>query len=191
VRPWLPLVLLLSACPSSTPSDDDDSAVEEPTPAPRVEHWLQGTSQYTSPAGQAAPAQPTLIHRTLDPEESSLLEDVYQRNEAGGVDHFEIVGVVDPLAGTWTFSFFDGYGTFEGEGTLLGEPWAWTSWSSRSEYVDGPYVGSYVLSEDRLTDDGLEADKQIFSPDDHAEGTVAERLLFVSEGDWQAAVDAL
>ncbi len=196
MRPWFliaPLLFLLG-CPTAGPSGDDDDSAAEPTPTPapeRVDQFLDGTSVFTFTNGQQAPAAPVLIHRVLDPADNSLTEDVYQVDEAGDVGHFEVVGVVDAAAGTWTFGFFDGYGNFEGEGTLVGEAWAWDAWSSRSAYVDGPYVGSYVLSDDRIVDGVLEVEKQIFSPDDHAEGTVQERLDLVTQAEWDAALKDL
>lgn len=189
----LPLIVLfLVGCAAPTSGDDDDSA-EEPTPAPTPVHQhFEGTSVYTAPNGTATPAAGVLIHRVLDPNDGSLIEDVYQQDNVGDWDHFTIEGTIDPAAETYTFSFFDGYGTFEGTGTMdAGEAWAWTAWSTRSEYVDGPYVGSYVLSQDTLDDEGLEATKRIFSPDDHAEGDVLEVLAWTDPEAWQAAVDAI
>jgi hypothetical protein len=137
------------------------------------------------------PAAPVLLHRALDPADNSLVEIIYQPDDTGQVDRFEVLGVIDPDASTWTFSFHDGYGTFEGSGTLFGEAWLWDSWESRSEYVDGPYIGSYVVSEDRLTDTGLEADKAIWSPDDHHEADIVERLGFVTAQEWETAVEKM
>ena len=185
------LLTLLTACPSaSTSSDDDDSAAVDEGPI-RVDQYLQGTSQITFGEGQPMPASPVLLHRALDPADNSLVEIIYQPNETGEVDRFEVTGVIDAEASTWTFSFYDGYGTFEGSGTLFGEAWLWDSWESRSEYVDGPYVGSYVLSEDRMTETGLEADKQIWSPDDHHEADIVERLDLITAEEWDTAVEKM
>ncbi len=184
------LSALLVACPTVMTVDDDDSAAE-PTPEP-AEQYLGGTSVFTLPNGQETPPARVLIHRTLDPSEGSLVEDVYQQSDPTTWDHYVIEGTIDPDTGEYTFSFFDGYGTFEGTGTMTaGETWAWTAWNSRSVYVDGPYVGSYVLSQDTLDEAGLEANKQVFSPDDHAEGSVYELLEWTEAEAWQAEVDGI
>ncbi len=120
-----------------------------------------------------------------------ITEDVWQLEANDAQSHYLLQGDLDVAAGTYTFAFTDDYGTFEGRGTLEGEPWVWPRWSSRSTYIDGPYVGSYVLSEDQLTASGMRADKQVFSPDDHAEGTIVEVLDTVDAESWQTAVDGL
>ncbi len=185
---WLLWALLLSGLGAGCPTEP---VPDPPAPQP-VHQYLAGTSQYTGPTGQEAPAARVLIHRVLDPTDDTLLEDVHQQASATTWDHYEVNGDIEPDTGAFTLAFFDGYGTFEGVGTLTaGAPWAWTAWESRSEYVDGPYVGSYVLSEDTLDDDGLRAVKQIFSPDDHAEGSVLELLEWTDAAAWQAEVDAI
>lgn len=185
------LVAPLAGCPPTDPEPSDDDDATEAPPEP-VHQYLAGTSIYTAPNGTTAPTARVLIHRVLDPNAGSLLEDVYQQSSPTTWDYFELLGTIDADAGEYTFGFFDGYGTFEGTGTFTeGEAWDWTAWDSRSVYVDGPYVGSYVISVDTLDDEGLEANKEVFSPDDHAEGSIQELLAWTDAEAWQAEVDAI
>jgi hypothetical protein len=148
-------LLPLIACTGAAPLDD--TAGQTDPVEPTVQHF-EGQSQYYGPGGAAlgAPSE-VLLRRTVTPADASLEEVVYTRDGAE-VSIYTLLWDIDPAAGTWTFSFADAYGTFEGSGTFLGgETWAWNVWESVSTYVDGPYAGSYVTSADTVDAEGLVA----------------------------------
>jgi hypothetical protein len=178
------ILLLLFACTAPDDAGDTAAADTGDSLAPIVQ-YLHGAGQYSDTSGtpRGDPSE-VLLRRTIDPADGSL-EELVVTVDGTDVETYTLLGTIDPDAGTWTFSFTDAYGTFDGEGTFLaGDTWAWTQWTSTSTYVDGPYAGSYVVSEDTLDDAGLVANKAVYAPDDAAEGTIVETLDLVSQADW-------
>lgn len=163
-----------------------DGGIEDITP--RID-YLIGSSQYYDTSGTPrGPSSETWLRRTLDPAARTLEERVFTR-DAGEVASFTLNGLVDPDAGTWTFSFSDDFGTIEGEGAFLeGETWDWTAWESDSAYIDGDYMGLRITSNDSINETELVAHKSLIDPAGEPMGTVEEVLQRVDAATWDAAV---
>jgi hypothetical protein len=184
----LTLLCAASACvpgePEPDPSDD---------PLPDETRWYIGVSETSFPGVPGGLEEEVLIRRTVSPEHGTLVESVISEGGTSTPARFEIEGTVTvgESESSWTFGFSDASGDFEGEGTLHGEAWAWDSWESTTTYVTGPYVGSYVESEDERTDDGIVASKRVYSPEDHFEASIDEVLERVDEAAWDARAEEL
>lgn len=97
----------------------------------------------------------TLARRTVDPVARQIVEDVrHDDGGAHGANSFHVVMTVDGDHFTMT----EASNAFHGSGTLVGDPWRWTSWFSTSEI---PNTGISVDSDDELTETGMTATKQI------------------------------
>jgi hypothetical protein len=96
----------------------------------------------------------TIARRTVDPAAKQITEDV-SHDDAGahGAKSFHVVMDVDGDH----FTLKETGGAFTGTGTLTGEPWQWTAWSSVSQVAGGVEVES----DDELTPTGIKATKQI------------------------------
>jgi hypothetical protein len=97
----------------------------------------------------------TIARRTVDPVAKQIIEDV-SHDDAGahGAKSFHVVMSVDGDH----FAMTEAGGAFTGTGTLVGEPWQWTSWTSISQIPDSPIT---VESHDEITPTGMKATKQI------------------------------
>jgi hypothetical protein len=103
----------------------------------------------------------TIARRVVDPAAHQIREDVSRDDKAAhGAHSFHVVMDVDGDH----FSMKEIGGAFAGSGTLTGEAWKWTAWSSTSEI---PNTGITVDSDDELTAKGMKATKQI-----HKDGKV-------------------
>ena len=85
------------------------------------------------------------------------------------------------------FTLSERSGAFAGSGTLAGEPWHWTSWSSTSQIAK---EGIEVESDDELTPVGLKATKQIRMAG-KVLATTTEELATFDCADWDKVVAAL
>jgi len=96
----------------------------------------------------------TIARRIVDPAARQITEDV-SHDDAGahGAKSFHVVMDVDGDH----FTMKETGGAFTGTGTLSGEPWQWTAWSSVSQIAGG----IEVESDDELTPTGMKATKQI------------------------------
>ncbi|MEO7732992.1 MAG: hypothetical protein ABIY55_18665 [Kofleriaceae bacterium] len=142
----------------------------------------QGTS---SGAGQHAR---TIARRSVDPNAREIVEDVVHDDPSGrGVKSFHVVMKVDGARFTMT----EASGGFTGTGTLVGEPWRWTSWTSTSQLAQPGTQGAAqarieVESHDELTARGMLAHKQIRKDGTGIATTVDELTTFDCAG-WDAA----
>ena len=126
----------------------------------------------------------TIARRTVDPAAHQIIEDVHRDDaSAHGAKHFHVVMEVSGDQ----FTMKETGGAFTGTGTLAGEPWRWTSWSSTSQI---PHTGIEVESEDELTDKGMTATKQI-RKDGKVIATTTEVLRTFPCATWDQAVAAL
>jgi hypothetical protein len=159
----------------------------------------------THPRGPTAPAAPlpaasttcyagtstgmgqtarTIARRTVDPAAKQITEDVsHDDGGAHGAKSFHVVMAVEGDRFTMT----EASNAFHGAGTLVGEPWRWTSWSSTSEI---PNTGITVSSDDELTDTGMTATKRIMR-DGKELATTRDVLTTFDCADWDKAVAAL
>ena len=126
----------------------------------------------------------TVARRTVDPAARQIVEDV--RHDDGGAHGAKSFHVVMTVEGDH-FTMTEAGNAFRGSGTLVGEPWRWTSWSSTAEI---PNAGITVSSEDELTDRGMVATKQI-KRDGKVLGTSKDELKAFDCATWDAAVAEL
>jgi hypothetical protein len=178
LTPTLPLLpvsfvlTLLGCAPTTVAADDDDST---PEPVREVAYYL-GTQTLTFTGGGDPVTEEVLLRRVVD-EAQGWVDEAVARAEG------EPLHIRQDVEGdAFTFEFDDAWGTFSGHGEYTeGDPWHWTRWWSDSEYIDGPYVGSSVHSEDERRDDGHHADKVVRSPEGAEEATISEDLALVTE----------
>jgi hypothetical protein len=154
-----------------------------------------------APVERAAPAAPTTVcyagvssagdhkvrtiaRRTVDPAARQIVEDVsHDETGTSGTRRFHVVMNVDGDHFTMT----EAGGAFTGTGTLAGEPWRWTSWTSISQV---PGAGVEVESHDELTPTGIQATKQI-RKDGKVVTTAVEQLAAFDCAEWDVAEAAL
>jgi|GEM_PF-3507161 len=122
----------------------------------------------------------TLARRTVDPNAGQIIEDVVHDDpSARGVKSFHVVMTIDGAR----FTLSEGSGGFTGTGTLVGEPWKWTSWTSTSQLAS---AGLEVESHDELTARGMIAHKQI-RHDGAVVATIVDELTTFDCAGWDAA----
>ena len=126
----------------------------------------------------------TIARRTVDPAARQITEDV-SHDDAGshGARSFHVVMAV---VGDH-FTMTETGGAFRGTGTLVGDPWRWTSWTSTSEI---PKAGITVESDDEVTPTALKATKQI-KKDGKLLATTTEELASFDCADWDKVKAAL
>ena len=126
----------------------------------------------------------TIARRTIDPAAGRIIEDV-SHDDAGahGARSFHVVMMVQGDR----FTMEEAGGAFTGSGTLVGEPWRWTSWSSSSRIAK---ANIDVESDDELTPIGMKATKQI-RKDGKVLATTTEELATFDCAEWDKHVAAL
>lgn len=158
-------------------------------------------SPLVAPTDRAAPAAPTTVcyagvssagdhkartiaRRTVDPAARQIVEDVsHSEPGADGTKSFHVVMDVDGDH----FTMKETGGAFTGTGTLVGEPWQWTSWTSISKISE---AGVEVESRDELTSTGIQATKQV-RKDGKVVTTAVEQLAAFDCAEWDAAMAEL
>lgn len=170
----LALLISMAACSGTPPASRPPLAPVAPLP-PSTTTCFAGMS---TGMGQSAR---TLARRTVDPAAHQIVEDVHSDDRAAhGAKSFHVVMTVDGDHFTMTES----NNAFRGSGTLVGDPWHWTSWSSTSEIPD---TGISVDSEDELTETGMTATKQI-KRNGTVLGTTRDELKTFDCAKWDAAI---
>jgi hypothetical protein len=153
-------------------------------PAAPVETPAASTTCYsglTTGMGQTAR---TLVRRALDPAARQITEDVsHDDGGAHGAKSFHVVMAVDGDH----FTLTEGSGAFSGTGTLAGDPWRWSSWTSSSQVAKTTIT---VESDDELTDTGMTATKQI-KQDGKLVATTTDQLKRFDCAQWDEAKAAL
>lgn len=176
------LALLATACSTPAPSDAaeaDTGAGDRGLPAAWTEYYAV---ESRIEAGGFTFDESYWARRLVDPAASAIDEELVATAD-GTVTRSALA--VDAGAATFTLVINDG--EYTGAGTLSGPAWAWTSWASRAEMDDG----TYVESEDRVTDTGLLVDKVGYSAAGGQEWTLTDTFTTVDEATWQAGLDAL
>ncbi len=126
----------------------------------------------------------TIARRTVDPAAHQIVEDVsHDDSGAHGARSFHVVMTVDGDH----FTMAETGGAFAGNGTLTGEPWRWSSWSSTSQI---PKTGITVDSDDELTPTGMKATKQI-RKDGKVIASTSEELAAFDCAEWDKFKAAL
>jgi hypothetical protein len=126
----------------------------------------------------------TIARRSVNPVAGTITEDVtHDEGGAAGAKTFHVVMQVEGDHFTMT----ETGNAFRGSGTLAGEPWQWTAWSSTSEI---PNTGISVTSDDELTASGMTAIKQI-KRNGKVVATTKDELKTFDCAEWDKAVAAL
>jgi hypothetical protein len=124
-------------------------------PAKQVQCFV-GTTERLGPDGNVAKSQHARVIRTLDPAAGTIREQVDVSEDAdftaAKTESFDVGFTVSGQA----FTMKEAHDAFSGTGTLVGQPWQWTSWTSLSTM--GPIT---VESADALNGDELTATKTI------------------------------
>jgi hypothetical protein len=126
----------------------------------------------------------TIVRRTVDPTARQVIEDV--RHGDAAAHRVTQLHVVMDVAGD-SFTMKETGGAFTGTGTLTGEPWRWTAWTSTSTLAAG---GLEVESDGELTDAGIQITDRI-RKGGSVVGTTAERLKPFDCAEWDKAAAAL
>ncbi len=142
------------------------------------------TSCYQGVSRGAGQQVRTLVRRAVDPAARQIVEDVVH-DDAGGLKRFHVVLTVEGARFTMTEA---GTGV-TGTGTLVGEPWRWTSWTSTSRRP-GADAGIEIESHDQLTPTGKTARKQIRQAG-AVIATIDDELTTLDCAGWDAAAAQL
>jgi hypothetical protein len=152
--------------------------------------FFVGTSEYVLPSGTTMAGPDTLVRRTVDEANSTILEDV-SNVRPGSLDppeRYVVTFAVTGSAFTMTANRVSpdpASEVFTGSGSLVGEPWAWTAWTSHTVLEDG----STVDSSDTLGDSVLVVEKHYYNENGILVVTIHETLPIVSQDVYEAAMD--
>ncbi|CAN5797020.1 hypothetical protein BH11MYX3_BH11MYX3_42150 [soil metagenome] len=170
----LALAVVLAACSGSTAHSTNPAA---PLPA-------ANTTCYAGMSNGMGQSARTIARRSVNPAAGTITEDVtHDEGGAHGAKSFHVLMQVEGDHFTMT----ETGDAFRGSGTLVGEPWQWTAWSSTSEI---PNTGITVASDDEITPIGMTATKQI-KRNGQVVATTKEELKTFDCAEWDKAVAAL
>jgi hypothetical protein len=120
----------------------------------------------------------TIVRRVVEPAAGRIVEDVVHDDAGGrGPKSFHVVMKVEGERFTMSEA-----GGFSGAGTLVGEPWRWTSWTSKGRTGEGVEVES----RDELTPTGKIARKEV-RKDGALVATVIDELTAFDCAGWDQA----
>lgn len=166
-------LLVLAGCPGTAPP---------PPPAVPVEPPAASVACYQGLSTGMGQTARVIARTTLDPAAGQILEEVVN-NDGKAAKAFRAVMTVDGNR----FTMAEAGGAFRGTGTLTGEPWRWTSWTSASQI---PNTTITVDSADELTPAGMKTTKQI-KRDGTLVATTTEDLTSFDCAGWDRAQAAL
>jgi hypothetical protein len=155
-------------------TDGDDTELPEAW----SEHYFAET---TIVAGGFSFDETYWVRRQLDPAAALITEELVAT--ADGTLTVTVL-VVDAASNTFTLEINDGQ--YTGTGELVGEPWAWTAWSSLSTDEHGHTVESV----DTVTETGIRTEKTGRTPEGELEWTLSETLTTTDEATWAEGVAA-
>jgi len=126
-------------------------------PQGELEQYFVGTQVIRLPDGTERENGTVVAHRTLRPDEASIVEEMVTRDAAGALEahavRLEVEGdhfvLTEPGAST------------RGEGELEGEPWNWTAWHVQTQLPDG----TIVVTDDVLSATDLRSESRVLGPD--------------------------
>jgi hypothetical protein len=169
-------ILLASVVIGCGPGASHPSAPEMPPAAT--------TDCYAGMSTGMGQSSHTIARRTVDPVAKTITEDVTHDNAGPhGAKSFHVVMTVDGAH----FTMNETGGAFTGTGSLVGQPWQWTSWTSVSQIANTSIT---VESHDELTSYGMKADKQI-KQDGKLIATSADELRAFECAQWDDAKTAM
>ena len=147
-------LLLATACAGSTPppaGPPPDAGIALP---PAETLCYRGMSHFSAPDGSPLGPGGVMVRRTVDPAAGRIVEDVITYDEPDEQPPSERVLETTVEGNGFSFDFEGGHG----EGELVGEPWAWTSWRSETTLADG----MRVVSEDEVSGRDIAFRQQVF-----------------------------
>jgi hypothetical protein len=129
-------------------------------PPPPSSQFFEGEGTVTLPDGRELPAPPSWVKRTVDPAQSTITQEMIQQRSFAAADPSRAFTrertMVMKVTGSH-FTLTETHGAFTGEGDLTGDPWRWTSWTSKAQLTNG----AEVTSRDALDASGLQSDTEI------------------------------
>jgi hypothetical protein len=137
---------------------DGPAPAQATAPAGSVAYYL-GESTVRDADGKALGNLVALTKRELRPSESRIVETSLLISSRPGEPIQEYV-TVSSVTGA-SFTLREQKGTFSGEGTLTGRPWAWSAWTSTANL--GPRGGT-LRTRSQVTERGLAVDKARLGP---------------------------
>ncbi len=163
---------LVCGCASSGGGKKTNSS--QTLPAERISCYF-GETVVSKADGTQLGAIQTIVRRRVQPKRNKIIEEVINIDPRPEVPnqfyHVELDVVGDK------FKMKEQGGSFEGKGRLFGDPWIWDHWESESKLSRG----GRVVSEDRLRDDVLTAEKQYFDPSGSLQMRFKETLKLIDE----------
>ncbi len=139
----------------------------------------EGSSQTTLPDGRLLPPHQVTVERVLDPAKGTIVERIHVATAPPRTYRAELQVEGD------RFHVAASDGAYEGTGTLVGTPWAWSAWHST---VTGK-AGLRVESEDTLRGGVLRATKRVVSPDGQLVVRIVEELKAVAPSRCESVFD--
>jgi len=143
--------------------------------------YYRGTSKVSLPNGQVVGEGAMLVRRTLDPSLSQIEEYVLGVATHGkrGTRQYRVIMKVNGN----TFTMKDAAETFSGSGTLEGEPWKWTAWTSTSMLPNK----MVIESKDQLVAGKLMVHKTVKAPDGSVRVTIEENYSPITKETFEQA----
>jgi hypothetical protein len=175
-------VLLLFACGSSKPSPAGPGApgpgapaATKVGPAGDLATYYVGTSEAHAGAHSLFKGE-VAAQRVVSRQAGTIVETVAESGDkpAEFIVTMQVQGA--------HFTMTEAAKTFTGEGDLVGDPWAWTHWSSTSTMPDG----ATVTSNDALTASGLHVEKHYTGQGNGIVFDIVEELTAVDQATYQA-----
>ncbi len=143
--------------------------------------YYKGSSKVALPGGRVVGGEKMVVRRTVSPGQSQIEEYVVTssgRSKKG----YEEYRVIMKVTGN-SFVMKEAGGAFTGKGTLVGEPWKWTSWRSESVLPNK----MIVESKDALVEGKLLVHKTMKSPDGTVRVLMTETLVPIAESEFHRA----
>jgi hypothetical protein len=157
---------------------DEPSAVVTDAASAAVSCWF-GPSVQRQPDGVERPGAELLVRRSADPDASRIIEETVRFDSASGVRPrlYTVVYRVDGQR----FELEESDGGFSGDGTLRGDAWAWTAWSSVYTLVSGIRVEAEQVIEERDGEAVLHGERVAYGPDGSRALVLREELRRIGE----------
>ncbi len=169
------IVVVLLALVGGCAASQEARRAEGP---PSSVHYYVGDRSVTISNGREVAGARVFLRRTLDPATGTIEENVVDVNTEDST--WNEYTVVMTVSGN-TFTIRESSGGFDGEGTLEGEAWRWTTWRSLSRASGG----NTIESVDRLEVKGLRTEKIVTASDGRFVVKVTAALSEVSQGEFE------
>ena len=158
--------------------------VERATQSAKTEQCYEGSSQVTLPDGNSFEGGASMVRRSLNEQKATIVEEVISTDARSKEKKLYVVEM--QVTGN-EFKMKERAGAFEGTGTLEGDAWQWTAWTSKARMPDGTVVNS----KDRLEGAGLKADKVVRGAEGQVLVNIQELYKTTDCARFSAALDSL